>query len=103
MKSLETDNVKLLADLFHMNIEEADLPAAIRAGKGAIGHVHFVDSNRQAAGLGHTDFAPIAAALVEIGYDGYALGGSLRTARFRRRGPAHHGCISAIFSVKTTK
>ena len=71
MNSLTTDNVKLLADLFHMNIEEADLPAAIRAGQGAIGHVHFVDSNRQAAGLGHTDFAPIAAALTDIGYGGY--------------------------------
>jgi len=66
------DNVKLLADLFHMNIEEADLAAAIREGQDRIGHVHFVDSNRQAAGRGHMDFAPIAAALKDIGYDGYA-------------------------------
>ena len=36
-----------------------------------VGHVHFADSNRRAAGLGHTDFAPIMAALVEIGYTGY--------------------------------
>ena len=72
LKTLSTDNVKLLADLFHMNIEEANLADAIRAGEGFIGHVHFVDSNRQAAGLGHMDFAPIAAALRETGYDGYA-------------------------------
>lgn len=72
LKTLSTGNIKLLADLFHMNIEEADLPAAIRAGKGFIGHVHFVDSNRQATGLGHMDFGPIAAALIESGYDGYA-------------------------------
>ncbi len=71
LKSLETNNVKLLADLFHMNIEEADLPAAIRAGAGHIGHIHFVDSNRQAAGRGHIDFAPIAAAIKQIGYSGY--------------------------------
>lgn len=64
-------NAKLLADLFHMNIEEADLPAAVRAGAGAIGHVHFVDSNRRPAGMGHTDFAPIVAALREAGYTGY--------------------------------
>ena len=69
MKSLSTDNVKLLADLFHMNIEEADIAEAIRSGKGHIGHVHFVDSNRRPAGLGHMDYAPIAAALQEIGYD----------------------------------
>ncbi len=72
LKTLSTDNVKLLADLFHMQIEEADLAAAIRAGEGFIGHVHFVDSNRQAAGFGHMDFGPIAAALIETGYGGYA-------------------------------
>lgn len=72
MQSLDTDNVKLLADLFHMNIEEADIANAIRAGAGHIGHVHFVDSNRRAAGMGHMDYQPIAAALREIGYDGYA-------------------------------
>jgi sugar phosphate isomerase/epimerase len=70
LNRLKTDNVKLLADLFHMNIEEADLPAAIRASGGAIGHVHLADSNRRPAGCGHTDFAPIAAALRDIGYAG---------------------------------
>jgi sugar phosphate isomerase/epimerase len=69
--SLKTGNVKLLADLFHMNIEEADLPAAIRAAGKRIGHVHFVDSNRRAAGLGHMDHGPIVEALKDIGYDGY--------------------------------
>ena len=72
LNSLGTRNVKLLADLFHMNIEEQDIAAAIRAGKDHIGHVHFVDSNRRAAGMGHLDYAPIAAALKEIGYDGFA-------------------------------
>ncbi len=67
-----TTNVVLLADLFHMNIEEADTAAALRAGGDRIGHVHFVDSNRRPAGLGHIDFAPIAQALTDIGYAGYA-------------------------------
>jgi len=70
--SLTTDNVVLLADLFHMNIEETSIAAGLRDGGKHIGHVHFVDSNRQAAGRGHMDYAPIAQALVEIGYDGYA-------------------------------
>ena len=69
--SLTTDNVKLLVDLFHMNIEEADVAAAIRAGADAIAHVHFVDSNRRPAGFGHTNFAPIAAALRDIQFNGY--------------------------------
>lgn len=72
LESLSTRNVLLLADLFHMNIEEADLPAAIRAGANHIGHLHFVDSHRRAAGTGHLDFPPIVAALRQIGYDGYA-------------------------------
>ena len=71
LQSLTTTNVRLLADLFHMNIEEANLADAIRTGAGWIGHVHFVDSNRQAAGLGHLDFEPIAAALIDSGYAGY--------------------------------
>ncbi|MFN0020105.1 MAG: TIM barrel protein [Pirellulaceae bacterium] len=71
LRPLGDSNVLLLADLFHMNIEEVDLPAAIRAAKGFIGHVHFVDSNRRPAGLGHMDYAPIAAALRETGYDRY--------------------------------
>lgn len=69
--SLSTRNIKLLTDLFHMNIEETDVAAALRSGGQNIGHVHFVDSNRRPAGCGHTDFAPIAAALRDIGYQGY--------------------------------
>lgn len=72
LKTLSTSNVLLLADLFHMNIEEANLPDSIRAAAGYIGHVHFVDSNRRPAGLGHLDYDPIAAALHETGYQRYA-------------------------------
>lgn len=72
LSGLSTTNVVLLADLFHMNIEEANLSAALRAGAGHIGHVHFVDSNRRPAGLGHLDLASVADALRESGYDGFA-------------------------------
>jgi sugar phosphate isomerase/epimerase len=71
LKTLPTANVKLLADLFHMNIEEADIAGAIRAGGGSIGHIHFADSNRRPAGLGHLDFGPVVAAVKEVGYAGY--------------------------------
>ena len=72
LKGLSTKNVKLLADIFHMNIEEADIPAALRAGAGYIGHVHYVDSNRQAAGRGHLDMAAISTAMIDSGFEGYA-------------------------------
>jgi sugar phosphate isomerase/epimerase len=71
LSKLSTANVMLLADLFHMNIEEADLVAGLRRGGKHIGHVHWVDSNRRPAGNGHIDFVSIGAALKEIGYRGY--------------------------------
>ena len=64
-------NVKLLCDLFHMNIEEADMAAALVACGDLVGHVHWADSNRQAVGGGHTDVAPCVAALRAIGYRGF--------------------------------
>jgi sugar phosphate isomerase/epimerase len=71
IQSLENANVKLLADLFHMNIEETDIAGALRDARGLVGHVHFVDSNRRPAGFGHIDFAPIVSALKEINYEGF--------------------------------
>ena len=61
----------LLADLFHMNIEEANAGQAIRDAGSRVGHVHFADSNRQAVGFGHTEMTSILSALEEIEYDGY--------------------------------
>lgn len=64
-------NVKVLADTFHMNIEEADMAAALRSAGARLGYVHLADSNRRAPGMGHTDFGPLVAALREVGYGGY--------------------------------
>jgi sugar phosphate isomerase/epimerase len=71
LRGVATRNVKLLADLYHMNIEEANLADTLRAAGPAVGHIHFADSNRRAAGLGHTDFSPIITALRSMGYEGY--------------------------------
>src|SRR6266853_581214 len=71
VRTLRTQNVRILADLFHMNIEERDIAAALREAGALVGHVHFADSNRQAIGLGHTVIEPIIAALRDIGYTGY--------------------------------
>lgn len=71
LNRLQFDNVRILADLFHMNIEEADMAAAIRSAGHKIGHVHFADSNRSAVGFGHSPVAGAVAALKQIGYNGY--------------------------------
>lgn len=71
LQSIKATNVRLLADLFHMNIEEVDIPRAIRSAAPHIAHVHFADSNRRPADSGHTDLAAIAAALRDINFRGY--------------------------------
>jgi sugar phosphate isomerase/epimerase len=71
LQTLRTQNVKLLCDLFHMNIEETDVAAALKLAGAKVGHIHFADSNRRAAGMGHTPLKPIIAALREIRYEGY--------------------------------
>ena len=71
LESLEKSNVKLLGDLFHMNIEEVRIGDALRQAGPRLGHVHFVDSNRRPAGFGHIDYNEVAAALREIDYRGY--------------------------------
>ncbi len=74
LEARQLANVKLLCDLFHMNIEEVSNAATLRACGHHVGHVHFADSIRRAIGLGHTDVGPVLAALREIGYAGYLSG-----------------------------
>jgi sugar phosphate isomerase/epimerase len=74
LKTLRAQNVKLLCDLFHMNIEEAGIADALRLAGPQLGHIHFADSNRCAIGFGHTDMAPVVQALRDIGYAGYISG-----------------------------
>jgi len=71
LRSLTSNNIRLLADLFHMNIEEVDSATALSAAGDDVGHIHFVDSNRRPAGSGHIDYAPLAAALAKMKYSGY--------------------------------
>jgi sugar phosphate isomerase/epimerase len=71
IRAFRTKGIRLLCDLYHMNIEEADLAGALVSCAELVGHIHFADSNRRAIGFGHTDIRPIAAALRDIGYQGY--------------------------------
>jgi len=62
------EHVKIMADFFHMNIEEADIAGSIKAANGYIIHVHLADSNRLLPGYGHIDFKSGFNALRKIGY-----------------------------------
>jgi sugar phosphate isomerase/epimerase len=58
----------VVADSYHMNIEEADPPASLRAAREHLVHVQVSDSNRLEPGAGHLDWAGWLAALDEIGF-----------------------------------
>jgi sugar phosphate isomerase/epimerase len=62
--------VRVLADTYHMNIEEDDPCAALRATGERLGAVHLSDSNRHQPGTGHVPFDAILATLRDIGFGG---------------------------------
>ncbi|WP_372803468.1 sugar phosphate isomerase/epimerase family protein [Paracoccus seriniphilus] len=66
-------NVGVLLDSFHMNIEEKDPPAALRAAGETLVHYHVSDNDRGVPGSGRYDFAADARALAEIGYQGWIV------------------------------
>jgi sugar phosphate isomerase/epimerase len=51
--------------------EPHPIPEVIRANKDITKHFHANDRNKKGPGTGDVDFAPIAQALKETGYDGY--------------------------------
>jgi 5-keto-L-gluconate epimerase len=64
------ENLGLLVDTFHANIEEADISEAFRVAGDRLFHVHLADSNRLMPGEGHIDFGPIWDRLAKIDYRG---------------------------------
>uniref|UniRef100_A0A832MPQ7 Sugar phosphate isomerase/epimerase n=1 Tax=Pseudothermotoga hypogea TaxID=57487 RepID=A0A832MPQ7_9THEM len=88
LESLNRKNVGILADTFHMNVEEASIEESITKCGKWIKHFHVADSNRWAPGAGHLNFASILKALHDTGYDGFVSveclplpGGSEASAR----------------------
>lgn len=65
-----SDHVGVMADSFHMNIEEVDMIAALEGVAPWLRHVHLADNNRMAPGMGHLDLASFVGALRRIGYAG---------------------------------
>ena len=72
VRRLNHPSVQVVADLFHMALEEDNIAAAISANADKVGHVHLADSNRRLPGQGTTDFAAAAAALTAINFNGWA-------------------------------
>lgn len=68
---VDLENVGVMVDSFHMNIEEMSIAEEIKKAASQLIHVHIADSNREAAGFGHIDFRSLLQALINIKYKGY--------------------------------
>jgi sugar phosphate isomerase/epimerase len=71
IRDLGYDNVGLMLDVFHMNIEDASIEEGLRTAGDRLWHVHIADSQRRYPGSGHLDFDGIFATLRDMGYRGY--------------------------------
>ena len=67
---VDRDNVKVMLDTFHMNIEETSISEAIRTAGNLLGHFHTGECNRMVPGQGRMPWREIAEALHEIQYQG---------------------------------
>ena len=68
LDEIERENVGLLLDTFHMNIEEKNIPAALRRAKGRIFEFHACSSDRGTPGEDHLPWPEIVTALKDTGY-----------------------------------
>jgi len=64
-------SVRVLADTYHMNIEEDEPTSALVKAGDHLGHVQVSDSNRFQPGAGHLDWGALLGTLDAIGYAGH--------------------------------
>ncbi len=64
-------NFKIILDGKAMCSESKSIPQIIRESWPHFAHFHANDKNLKGPGFGDVDFKPIAAALKEVGYDGF--------------------------------
>ncbi len=71
MKKVNRPNMKLMPDVFHMNIEDRSIGPELAKHIDFVKYIHFADSNRLAPGQGHLDFPKILNSLFHAHYDGW--------------------------------
>lgn len=67
---VDSKNIGVLLDTYHMNIEENNIGDAIRLVGEKLTSFHTGDNNRRCPGRGHIDFDEIFKALADINYKG---------------------------------
>lgn len=65
------ENLGIMLDTFHMNIEEDSIYDTIVASSSLLKHVHVSDNNRKMPGFAHIDFDAVVRGLNKIKYSKY--------------------------------
>jgi sugar phosphate isomerase/epimerase len=71
VQQFDSPHFKILLDVKAMCAEPKPIPQIIRDSWPHFAYFHANDKNLKGPGFGNVDFKPIAAALKEVGYDGY--------------------------------
>lgn len=71
VRQLPSPHFKIILDVKAMSSEAKPIPQIIRDSWPNFAHFHANDPNLKGPGFGQTDFNPIAAALKEVGYQGF--------------------------------
>ena len=71
VEKVNQNNVGLLLDTFHMNIEEPSITESIKSCGKHLFHFHIADSNRWYPGAGHIEFREIFKLLDQVGYSSF--------------------------------
>jgi D-psicose/D-tagatose/L-ribulose 3-epimerase len=71
--SIGNARIGVTVDTFHANIEERNIPVAIRSLGTHLKHIHVSENDRGPLGSGHIPFQEIVSSLDEMGYTGYLM------------------------------
>lgn len=71
IRKAKVKGLGLLSDLFHMHIEEVDIPKALESCGKYISHVHLADNTRLEPGSGDIDFVAAFKVLHQVRFEGY--------------------------------
>lgn len=71
IRKLNSNNIGLMPDTFHMNIEDDVISSALIRNADLVKYVHFADSNRLSPGCGHLDFDDVFDGLYKAKFNGW--------------------------------
>jgi D-psicose/D-tagatose/L-ribulose 3-epimerase len=71
IEMIQRENVGLLLDTFHMNIEEKSLGDAVKKAGQLLFHLQVCENDRGLPGTGHIDWNELSRSLTQTDYDGW--------------------------------